>query len=534
MNSKQFKRVARILKASYKKVEEQARKSGMDLMSKEYEALIDRVRETVLTEMGFTLAEYRKVKAKVDPKSSHEVEMAEHMERSALPFEAEVKEIAESVAKKIIPPPQTLKQIFKYDDSKLKEGLKELSEKVGKAVTQEELHDRVEALKTDILTWNSENFSDNFQKNIDILGMPDFRKLAMGLQAQIDNLSTSSGSGDVVGPASATDSAIVLFDGTTGKLVKDSAVAVTTLAPKASPTFTGTVTLPVGLTGVIRADSGVVSVDSDVTDIVAAGTATAAGKLELATDAETVTGTDTARATTPANITAKMAAPGAIGGTTPGSIVGTTIDANTDFTIGGTVITDNTITDDGTLILNPTTAVSFSDKPITNVGDIALDSLTADATNIDLNSPLQLTENAPIMLDAAGSADGKYSGITISGTAGATLAFGDLVYLAAADSRWELADADSATTADRMLGMCVLAAASDGDPTRLLLMGNIRADAAFPALTIGSPVYVGETAGDVQTAIPTGADNVIRRVGYALTADELYFNPSMDSQITVA
>lgn len=33
------------------------------------------------------------------------------------------------------------------------------------------------------------------------------------------------GSGDVVGPASATDSAVALFDGTTGKLLKDSAAA---------------------------------------------------------------------------------------------------------------------------------------------------------------------------------------------------------------------------------------------------------------------------------------------------------------------
>lgn len=53
------------------------------------------------------------------------------------------------------------------------------------------------------------------------------------------------------------------------------------------------------------------------------------GIVELATDAETVTGTDTTRATTPANITAKMAAPGTIGGTTPGAITGTTITANT-------------------------------------------------------------------------------------------------------------------------------------------------------------------------------------------------------------
>lgn len=70
-------------------------------------------------------------------------------------------------------------------------------------------------------------------------------------------------------------------------------------APKASPTFTGTVTLPTGLTGVLRADSGVVSTDDNVTDIVSAASDSAAGKVELATIAETNTGTDTGRAVTP-------------------------------------------------------------------------------------------------------------------------------------------------------------------------------------------------------------------------------------------
>lgn len=70
-------------------------------------------------------------------------------------------------------------------------------------------------------------------------------------------------------------------------------------APLASPTFTGTVTLPTGLTGVLRADSGVVSVDSDVTDLVGAASDSAAGKVELATAAETTTGTDAGRAITP-------------------------------------------------------------------------------------------------------------------------------------------------------------------------------------------------------------------------------------------
>jgi hypothetical protein len=72
-----------------------------------------------------------------------------------------------------------------------------------------------------------------------------------------------------------------------------------TKAPTASPTFTGTVTMPVGLTGLLRADTGVVSVDTDVTDLVSAASDTVAGKVELATAAETTTGTDTSRAVTP-------------------------------------------------------------------------------------------------------------------------------------------------------------------------------------------------------------------------------------------
>lgn len=151
-------------------------------------------------------------------------------------------------------------------------------------------------------------------------------------------------------------------------------------------------------------------------------------------------------------------------------------------------------------------------------------SLTAGvlAANVTLGE-----SSGQIVLDPTLSADGTWSGIMQAGTAGATLAFGDLVYLAAADSRWELADADAASTSgDVVLGICVLAAASDGDTTNILLYGKVRADAAFPALTIGAPVYVGTTAGDVQTAQPSGTDDVIRVVGFGLTADVLLFNPS--------
>lgn len=145
-----------------------------------------------------------------------------------------------------------------------------------------------------------------------------------------------------------------------------------------------------------------------------------------------------------------------------------------------------------------------------------------------LSGELDLGENYGLVLDAALSADGKYSGIVEAGTAGAALAFGDLCYLNDNDSRWELADANLSDGYDKKLGMCVLAAAADGDATKMLLWGKIRADAKFPTLTIGAPAYMSETAGAIVVAQPTTADAAIRVVGQANTADELFFNPSPD------
>ena len=137
-----------------------------------------------------------------------------------------------------------------------------------------------------------------------------------------------------------------------------------------------------------------------------------------------------------------------------------------------------------------------------------------------------LPENTSIQLDPALSADGKYSGITETGTAGATLAFGDLCYFAVADSRWELADATVVATSKGRLGICVLAATGDAEATTMLTYGKVRADTAFPTFTIGAPVFVSETAGDATSTIPTKAtDVVVRIIGEAVTGNVLFFKP---------
>lgn len=140
---------------------------------------------------------------------------------------------------------------------------------------------------------------------------------------------------------------------------------------------------------------------------------------------------------------------------------------------------------------------------------------------------ITLAENTSIALDPAWSADGKYTGITITGTGGATIAFGDLVTLDKDDSRWELVDISVAAAATWdarwLLGMAVTSS-TDGAAITVLLLGTIRADANFPALTIGAAVYA-STTWDIVVTQPSTTDHVIRIVWHALTADEIMFNP---------
>lgn len=209
-----------------------------------------------------------------------------------------------------------------------------------------------------------------------------------------------------------------------------------------------------------------------------------------------------------------------------GNSGGLTVTASKVLTVNNSITVAGT---DSTVMTFPSTSATIArtDAGQTFTGVQVFTS--PSITTATLSGAQQLQENASIALDPAGSADGKYTGITITGTAGAALAFGDLIYLDPTDNRWELADANAASGADGdsrgILGICVLAAAGDGSATTILLNGVVRADTAFPSFTINNPIYVSETAGDVTQTQPTTTDVVIRIVGVALTADEMYFNP---------
>jgi len=224
-----------------------------------------------------------------------------------------------------------------------------------------------------------------------------------------------------------------------------------------------------------------------------------------------------------------------------------TITTTGDVTGGGIHVTGDTAAADNAALgytategLIMTGQGSTNDVTIKNDADATVLGIPTGTSNITLGvdgtaSDIIMTEKSAIRLDPAGGADGDYSGVAFVGTAGETVAFGDIAYLKAADSEWYLAKADAAATAGIVAVAICVSSGTNGNPVTLLTHGIVRADAGFPALTIGAPVYISETGTTTNTVTvtaPTTADAVVRVVGFALTANEMMVTISPD-HITV-
>jgi hypothetical protein len=244
-----------------------------------------------------------------------------------------------------------------------------------------------------------------------------------------------AGGGDVAGPASATDNAVVVFDGATGKLVQNSVVIV--------DPATG-----------------------DITGI--------------------------------------------------GDITGDSV-AVTTLVVGGV-----TITATGTEINYIDGVTSAIQTQLDAKAPLASPTFTGTVT-IPASA---LTGNQNIA--AVPSSDHTARGPTTSiFNLGATIALMDLMYLGSS-SKWLLTDADAVATAQGMLGIC-LDGGVDTDTTTAALSGSFVRDDTWN-WTPGALLYVDTaTPGAITATAPSGTDDVIRVVGWAVTADVIYFCPSPDN-----
>jgi len=110
--------------------------------------------------------------------------------------------------------------------------------------------------------------------------------------------------------------------------------------------------------------------------------------------------------------------------------------------------------------------------------------------------------------------------ITATLTAGASLVNGNLCYMATADGKMELTDADAAATSAGLLAMCTATIAENA--TGVFMLSGLYTTSGLSA---GATYYISGTPGAITSTAPSGTGNVVRVVGYALSSTLLWLNP---------
>ena len=160
----------------------------------------------------------------------------------------------------------------------------------------------------------------------------------------------------------------------------------------------------------------------------------------------------------------------------------------------------------GELIVESANDITFSTNAsekmrITSTGDIEL----APSSRIVL-------DDQPTASTASGSGTIVKWSVSESTTAG-------LLYAVKTTGGWTTTDADVENRSIYMLGIALSTNANLG----MLLQGFFYKSAH--GFTIGLPLYISNTAGAFTTTRPTGTNDYVRIIGYATSANYIYFDP---------
>jgi hypothetical protein len=214
----------------------------------------------------------------------------------------------------------------------------------------------------------------------------------------------------------------------------------------------------------------------------------------------------------------------------------TTLDADTNFTVGDTIITDGAITDATDLILDANIDVTGTHGASTytadtsfTIGDTAItDGVITDGTGLSLTADVTITGDLTMsddkrqIWDTLPSTDDTASGMISSETVDdAGSAIGDILFLES-DGHWDRADASAVATCG-LLGMALEAA---NGTKEVMHDGWIQINGH--GFTIGAQLYVSTTEGDMTNTAPSGDGEIVQVIGYATSADVIRFKPSSD------
>ena len=215
MTNSEFKKIARLLKTVYAAIEKEALEGGFDITDPKYTQLIDKAREQVLKKHGYSLDEY--VQAKSESESTRKQEKSTSESKLDSVFEkiemvkgkdgidGKDSEVPGPKGDKGDTGPEGKQGIQGIQGVKGERGDKgdrgEKGDKGDKGepgkdfdvATVGYLEDKIESIKIPdpinievLKTELTSTFQEQLEHNIDALGMPDFRKLAMGLRSDID------------------------------------------------------------------------------------------------------------------------------------------------------------------------------------------------------------------------------------------------------------------------------------------------------------------------------------------------------------
>lgn len=117
--------------------------------------------------------------------------------------------------------------------------------------------------------------------------------------------------------------------------------------------------------------------------------------------------------------------------------------------------------------------------------------------------------------------------VIVPGTAGATIAAGNLVYFDDASNQWKLCTASTSTTVENVLLGIAQGAGTSGNPiTNGILLQGV--DTHQSALTDGQTMYASNTLGAISNS--PGTTTVV--VGISKGTTQLYFAPRFNEQLT--
>jgi hypothetical protein len=139
--------------------------------------------------------------------------------------------------------------------------------------------------------------------------------------------------------------------------------------------------------------------------------------------------------------------------------------------------------------------------------------------DIIVNSDIELGPSSRIQLDdtpTASTASG--SGTIVNWSVSESTTAGTL-YTVKSNGGWTTTDADIEL---RSIGMLAIALSSNANLGMLLQGFFYKASHGF---TIGLPLYISNTAGAFSTTRPTGTNDYVRIIGYATSANYIYFDP---------